>query len=305
MPTCTCCKAVNCRGSSRKNRDPNRPQLRAPVRAQKTRKPRASTATLARTLDGVHASFRRLAQPRPAGTARCRVRGRWRPSRPWNRTPARASGSPRAAPSSSPMASCWRSCSGPGPAAPARSTSPPPCCAGSAARRACSRATPRRARGVCGHRARVRATLVLAALELGRRAAAGRPIRGQRLAGASEVWTYFRGRLAPLAVEEFWAIGLDVRHRVQSETLPRARIADRRRDPPARRVPSADPPGDRRRDLLSQPPVRRSRAVARGRRADGAPARRRRSVRHSRARSRRRRAGRATSAWPSAIGDER
>ena len=38
----------------------------------------------------------------------------------------------------------------------------------------------------------VRATLVLAALELGRRAAAGRPIRGQRLAGASEVWTYFR-----------------------------------------------------------------------------------------------------------------
>jgi DNA repair protein RadC len=64
----------------------------------------------------------------------------------------------------------------------------------------------------------VRATLVLAALELGRRATAGRPIRGQRLAGASEVWTYFRGRLAPLSVEEFWAIGLDVRHRVQSET---------------------------------------------------------------------------------------
>ena len=64
----------------------------------------------------------------------------------------------------------------------------------------------------------MRATLVLAALELGRRAAAGRPIRGQRLAGASEVWTYFRGRLAPLSVEEFWAIGLDVRHRVQSET---------------------------------------------------------------------------------------
>jgi DNA repair protein RadC len=59
----------------------------------------------------------------------------------------------------------------------------------------------------------VRATLVLAALELGRRAAAGRPIRGQRLAGASEVWTYFRARLAPLSIEEFWAIGLDVRHR--------------------------------------------------------------------------------------------
>jgi DNA repair protein RadC len=63
----------------------------------------------------------------------------------------------------------------------------------------------------------VRATQVLAALELGRRAIAGRPERGQRVAGASEVWTYFRSRLAPLPVEEFWALGLDVRHRVQSE----------------------------------------------------------------------------------------
>jgi DNA repair protein RadC len=63
----------------------------------------------------------------------------------------------------------------------------------------------------------VRATQVLAALELGRRAVAGRPERGQRVAGASEVWTYFRSRLAPLSVEEFWALGLDVRHRVQSE----------------------------------------------------------------------------------------
>jgi DNA repair protein RadC len=63
----------------------------------------------------------------------------------------------------------------------------------------------------------VRATLILAALELGRRALAERPRRGQRVAGASEVWTYFRSRLAPLSVEEFWALGLDVRHRVQSE----------------------------------------------------------------------------------------
>jgi DNA repair protein RadC len=63
----------------------------------------------------------------------------------------------------------------------------------------------------------VRALQVLAALELGRRAVAGRPERGQRVAGASEVWTYFRSRLAPLPVEEFWALGLDVRHRVQSE----------------------------------------------------------------------------------------
>lgn len=63
----------------------------------------------------------------------------------------------------------------------------------------------------------VRATLIQAALELGRRALAERPARGQRVAGASEVWTYFRSRLAPLSVEEFWALGLDVRHRVQSE----------------------------------------------------------------------------------------
>ncbi len=63
----------------------------------------------------------------------------------------------------------------------------------------------------------VRASLILAALELGRRAVASRPARGHRVAGASEVWTYFRGRLAPLSVEEFWALGLDVRHRVQTE----------------------------------------------------------------------------------------
>jgi DNA repair protein RadC len=62
-----------------------------------------------------------------------------------------------------------------------------------------------------------RATLVQAALELGRRTTAARPFRGQRLAGASDVWTYFRGRLAPLRVEEFWAVALDVRHRVESE----------------------------------------------------------------------------------------
>ena len=63
-----------------------------------------------------------------------------------------------------------------------------------------------------------RATVVQAALELGRRAVASRPVCGQRLAGASEVWTYFRHRLSPLSVEEFWALGLDVRHRVQSES---------------------------------------------------------------------------------------
>jgi DNA repair protein RadC len=63
----------------------------------------------------------------------------------------------------------------------------------------------------------VRAAVVRAALELGRRVTAARPLRGQRLAGASEVWTYFRARLAPLRVEEFWAVALDVRHRVEGE----------------------------------------------------------------------------------------
>ncbi|HVZ75352.1 MAG TPA: DNA repair protein RadC [Polyangia bacterium] len=63
----------------------------------------------------------------------------------------------------------------------------------------------------------VRAGVLRAALELGRRAATSRPARGQRLAGASDVWTYFRARLAPLRIEEFWAVALDVRHRVQAE----------------------------------------------------------------------------------------
>jgi DNA repair protein RadC len=76
------------------------------------------------------------------------------------------------------------------------------------------------ARELCGQSGvgPARAMLVQAALELGRRAVAARPARGQRLAGASDVWTYFRARLAALRVEEFWAVSLDVRHRVQSET---------------------------------------------------------------------------------------
>jgi hypothetical protein len=151
------------------------------------------------------------------------------------------------------------------------------------------RATPAELAAYAGIGA-VRATLVIAALELGRRAAAGRPIRGQRLAGASEVWTYFRGRLAPLSVEEFWAIGLDVRHRVQSEScLARGSLTG-----------VEIHPRDVFRPLIRQgiaavifchnhPPA--IRALTRGRRADRAPARRRRSRRHSRARSRRRGVG--------------
>lgn len=56
---------------------------------------------------------------------------------------------------------------------------------------------------------RLRKTLALAQAAIG-----ARPIRGQRLAGAAEVWTHMRARLADLPVEEFWAIALDVRHRV-------------------------------------------------------------------------------------------
>ena len=52
------------------------------------------------------------------------------------------------------------------------------------------------------------------AIELTRLAFGQRPTRGQRLAGASDVWTHMRARLQSLAVEEFWAIALDVRHRV-------------------------------------------------------------------------------------------
>ncbi len=52
------------------------------------------------------------------------------------------------------------------------------------------------------------------------RAAIGeRPVLGQRLAGASEVWAHMRARLADRSVEEFWAIALDVRHRVVLDGL--------------------------------------------------------------------------------------
>jgi DNA repair protein RadC len=63
-----------------------------------------------------------------------------------------------------------------------------------------------------------RAGVVMAALELGRRSVGARPRRGQRLSAASDVWAYFRARLASAPIEEFWALALDVRHRVQNET---------------------------------------------------------------------------------------
>ena len=59
-----------------------------------------------------------------------------------------------------------------------------------------------------------RGAAVLAAMELGRRAVGERPARGRRIASAAEVWAHLRARLSACAVEEFWALALDVRHRV-------------------------------------------------------------------------------------------
>ena len=61
---------------------------------------------------------------------------------------------------------------------------------------------------------RHRARLVRAAFELARASVGARPQIGQRLAAAPDVWMHMRARLAGLPVEEFWVIGLDVRHRV-------------------------------------------------------------------------------------------
>lgn len=61
---------------------------------------------------------------------------------------------------------------------------------------------------------RLRQTLALARAAIGTR-----PIRGQRLAGAADVWTHLRDRLCALPVEEFWTIAVDVRHRVLFDEL--------------------------------------------------------------------------------------
>jgi DNA repair protein RadC len=55
----------------------------------------------------------------------------------------------------------------------------------------------------------LRAAFKLARLSIGKR-----PIVGQRLAGAADVYAHMRARLSGLPVEEFWAIAVDVRHRV-------------------------------------------------------------------------------------------
>lgn len=67
--------------------------------------------------------------------------------------------------------------------------------------------------------ARGRARLVRAAFELARQSIGARPQIGKRLAGASDVWTHMRARLSGAPVEEFWAIALDVRHRVVFDSM--------------------------------------------------------------------------------------
>ncbi len=66
---------------------------------------------------------------------------------------------------------------------------------------------------------RGRARLVHAAFQLARQSIGARPQIGQRLAGASEVWMHMRARLSGAPVEEFWAIALDVRHRVVFDSM--------------------------------------------------------------------------------------
>jgi DNA repair protein RadC len=58
-----------------------------------------------------------------------------------------------------------------------------------------------------------------AAFELARLSIGKRPVLGQRLAGASDVFAHIRARLSGLPVEEFWAIAVDVRHRVVFDAM--------------------------------------------------------------------------------------
>ena len=59
-----------------------------------------------------------------------------------------------------------------------------------------------------------RARFIRSAIELGRRAVGDAPQVGKRLGSAADVWQHLQARLSGLPVEEFWAIALDVRHRV-------------------------------------------------------------------------------------------
>ena len=66
---------------------------------------------------------------------------------------------------------------------------------------------------------RNRARLVRAAFELARQSIGCRPQIGKRLAASSDVWMHMRARLSGVPVEEFWAVALDVRHRVVLDSV--------------------------------------------------------------------------------------
>jgi hypothetical protein len=66
---------------------------------------------------------------------------------------------------------------------------------------------------------RKRARLVRAAFELARQSIGCRPQIGKRLAAATDVWMHMRARLSGVPVEEFWALALDVRHRVVLDSM--------------------------------------------------------------------------------------
>ena len=61
-------------------------------------------------------------------------------------------------------------------------------------------------------------TFLAAVMEFGRRTAGQRPRRNHTLSAANAVYEHYRARLANSASEEFWVIGLDVRHRLIFES---------------------------------------------------------------------------------------
>ena len=69
-----------------------------------------------------------------------------------------------------------------------------------------------------GGATRAAADALLDAVEFGRRTVGARPAPGRRLSLPQDVFAYMRARLAATPVEEFWAIALNVRHVVISET---------------------------------------------------------------------------------------
>ena len=179
---------------------------------------------------------------------------------PGFRTTARANGWPRGARHASPTPSCWRCCSAAAGAGRTPSSWPRACwppwgaCpglaqadAGRAARAARASATARAARAAGGARAGP-----AGGRAPGRNAASGWP-------RPAEVWAHYRARLAHATVEEFWVLGLDVRHRLLFEACVARGSPDRGRGAPARGVPPAHPRRGGGGAVLPQPSLGRSR----------------------------------------------